>query len=104
MAACDASIDGRCGVVKMQGDLTALVVPGIGHELKEMVAQGARELVFDLTNTSMLDSSGIGLLIAAANTVAPKAGSVKVNNASSEIFRLLQSMRLVARLNVSQAE
>ena len=104
MAACSARLDGHCGVVTVQGDLTALVVPEIGRELKDMIAQGVRELVFDLSFTSMLDSRGIGLLIAAANTVAPHAGIVRVTHVSAEIFRLLQSMRLVTRLHVSQAE
>lgn len=104
MAACSARLEGQYGFVAIQGDFTALVVPEIGRELKGMVAKGARELVFDLSDTYMLDSSGIGLLIAAANTVAPNAGTVRVTNVSAEIFRLLQSMRLVNRLQVSPAQ
>ncbi|MBS1802415.1 MAG: STAS domain-containing protein [Acidobacteria bacterium] len=104
MSVCSARLEGQCGVVAIQGDFTALVVPEIGRELKDMVAKGARQLVFDLSDTYMLDSSGIGLLIAAANTVASHAGSVRVTNVSAEIFRLLQSMRLVNRLQVSPAE
>jgi len=57
--------------------------------------------VFDLSSTAMLDSSGMGLLIAAANSVVPQGGKVRVTNVGPEIFRLLQSMRLTARLNVS---
>jgi anti-anti-sigma factor len=66
-----------------------------------MLKKGARELVFDLAPTVMLDSSGIGLLIAAANSVAPNGGKVRVTNVCPDIFRLLQSMRLTSRLNVS---
>jgi anti-anti-sigma regulatory factor len=49
----------------------------------------------------MLDSSGMGLLIAAANSLAPGGGRIRVTNVSPDIFRLLQSMRLTTRLNVS---
>ena len=52
----------------------------------------------------MLDSSGIGLLIAAHNSLARKEGRVRVVNASADVFRLLQSMRLVGRLNVQARE
>jgi anti-anti-sigma regulatory factor len=43
----------------------------------------------------------MGLLIAAVNSVAPNGGKVRVTNVSPDIFRLLQSMRLTSRLNVS---
>ena len=89
------------GAVKMKGDLTAILVPELQACLKEMIDKGAREVVFDLTKTAMLDSSGMGLLIAAANSLAPMGGNVRVTNVCPEIFRLLQSMRLTARLNVS---
>ena len=89
------------GSVMLTGDLTAALVPELQAALKEMLSKGARELVFDLGNTAMLDSSGMGLLIAAANSLAPNGGKVQVTNVCPDIFRLLQSMRLTSRLNVS---
>jgi anti-sigma B factor antagonist len=91
----------RQGSVKLTGDLTAVLVPDLQAGLKEMVNKGARELVFDLASTTMLDSTGMGLLIAAANSVVPNGGTVRVTNVCPDIFRLLQSMRLTTRLNVS---
>lgn len=90
------------GLVKLMGDLTALLVPDLQAGLKEMLNNGTRDLVFDLTCTTMLDSSGMGLLIAAANSLSPKGGKVQVTNVCPDIFRLLQSMRLTGRLNVSE--
>ena len=49
----------------------------------------------------MVDSSGIGLLIAASNTLSQKNGRLAVVNTAPEILRLMQSMRLVTRLNIS---
>jgi anti-anti-sigma factor len=89
------------GSVKLTGDLTAILVPELKTGLRETLGRGARELVFDLARTAMLDSSGIGLLIATANSVAQTGGRVRVTNVSPDIFRLLQSMRLTARLNVT---
>lgn len=89
------------GSVRLEGDLTAIVVPNLQGDLKEMLNKGTSELVFDLTKTAMLDSSGIGLLIAAANSLASKGGKVRVTHVGRDIFRLLQTMRLTARLNVS---
>jgi anti-sigma B factor antagonist len=92
--------DGR-GLVTLEGNLTAMVVPGLQAALKRALEQGAKELVFDLANTGMLDSSGMGLLIAAANSLARLGGRIRVINVSPDILQLLQSMRLTTRLNVT---
>jgi anti-anti-sigma factor len=90
------------GSVKLTGDLTAILVPELLAGLRETLNRGARELEFDLAGTTMLDSSGIGLLIATANSLARSGGRVRVTNVCPDIFRLLQSMRLTGRLNVTQ--
>jgi anti-sigma B factor antagonist len=92
--------DGTLCRVILGGDLTASIVPALQTALKEGLG-GAGELVFDLEKTGMLDSSGIGLMIAAFNTMARAQKRMRVENVSPEIMQLLQSMRLVSRLNVS---
>ena len=93
--------NGNQCLVKLEGDLTATVIPDLQSDLKKQMDQGASEFVFDLENTVMLDSTGIGLLIAARNSITSKGGMLRVNSVSQDIFRLLQNMRLVSRLNVS---
>lgn len=90
----------RCRIV-LAGDFTATLIPSLQAALKEQLAQGLDELVFDLANTAMLDSSGIGLLIAAYNSLGRQQGRVRVQNASSDILQLLQTMRLTTRLQVT---
>ncbi len=90
----------RCRVL-IHGDLTAAALNGLPTALKGEVGQGADEVTFDLTRAEMMDSSGIGLLIAAHNSLSRTGGKLKVQNASPEILQLLQTMRLASRLNVS---
>jgi anti-anti-sigma factor len=85
----------------MEGDLTASIIPELQPRLKQELDRGAHEMVFDLGNTNMLDSSGIGLLIATYNSLNRLAGHIRVINASPNIQQLLQSMRLATRLNVT---
>jgi anti-anti-sigma factor len=87
--------------VTLAGDLTAATIPDLQPALRKALNQGASEMVFDLSNAVMLDSSGIGLLIATANSVTRRGGKVRVTNVSDDIFRLLQMMRLVDRLNAT---
>ncbi|MGC2111229.1 MAG: STAS domain-containing protein [Candidatus Korobacteraceae bacterium] len=92
--------DGSCHV-SINGGLTAVMVPELQQALKHEVDGGAQKLTVDLGETTMVDSSGIGLLIAASNSLIQKKGDIAVVNTSPEILRLLRSMRLVSRLHVS---
>lgn len=91
---------GACEV-RLTGDLTAAVVPGLQSALRQALPADVREVAFDLGAAAMLDSSGIGLLIATCNSLASRKGKVRVLGVSPEIHQLLQSMRLVTRLNVT---
>lgn len=85
----------------VNGGLTAVLVPELQQALKAEVDKGAQQITFDLAETRMVDSSGIGLLIAASNTLSQRHGKLSVINTAPEILRLLRSMRLVSRLNIS---
>jgi len=89
--------------VIMEGDLTASLVPDLQPRLKQELTRGIQEVVFDLGKTAMLDSSGIGVLIATYNSLNRQGGRVSVINVSPDIQKLLQSMRLATRLNVTGA-
>ncbi len=91
-------------LILIQGGFTAPLVPELQTELKRHLDEGVDEAVFDLGKTDMLDSGGIGLLIATCNSFGRKEGKIRVCNVSPDIFRLLQGMRLVSRLNVSGRE
>ncbi len=96
--------EGQRRTVTLHGDLTATVVPPLQAALRAELDAGAAEVSFDLGATRMIDSTGIGLLIATANSVAPRRGKVRVRNASRDVVRLFQSMRLTSRLDVSGRE
>ncbi|MDO8837039.1 MAG: STAS domain-containing protein [Vicinamibacterales bacterium] len=92
---------GSRSVVVVSGDLTAPMVPSLQGSLKQEIDEGALDIVFDLAATETLDSSGIGLLIAACNSLARISGRISVVNLSPPLLQLLHSMRLVSRLNAS---
>jgi anti-anti-sigma factor len=67
--------------------------------LRQELEKGAMSIVFDFMQTTLLDSSGIGLLIATSNSLAKKNGKVGIINVPPEIMRVLTSMRLAPRFN-----
>ena len=59
---------------------------------------------FDMKETITLDSTGIGLLVAASNSLRAVQGGIRLVSVKNDIFKLLRSMRLVERLRVSPEE
>ncbi len=84
--------------------LTAIETPELQTLLKEKIAGGIRSLIFDLKKTATLDSTGIGLLVAANNSLIGVQGQIKLVHVSADILRLLKSMRLADRLHATAEE
>ena len=75
--------------------------PNCVSKMREIVAEGIRELVVDLADVHMVDSSGIGLLISAYNSLRKVGGRLAVIHASAEILELFQTMRMHQHFSVS---
>ena len=84
--------------------LTSAEAPELQAALKREIADGALDLEFDLKDTATLDSTGIGLLVAAGNSLAAVQGSLRLINVSADIYKLLRSMRLTDRLHATPKE
>ncbi len=96
--------DGASTMVTLREKLTALVVQGMQPALKQAIADGSREVVFDLAATQTIDSTAIGLLVAASNSLAAVQGTVRVVNVGPEILKLFKVMKLTDRLHVQAGE
>ncbi len=84
--------------------LTATETLDLQAALKREIADGALDLEFDMKDTVTLDSTGIGLLVAASNSLAAAQGSLRLINVSADIYKLLRSMRLIDRLHATPKE
>jgi len=82
------------------GDLTASTVEAIRAQLKTLLQQGTQHLIVNLGGVQMVDSTGIGLLIQAHNSLNRVGGTLTVTQASEDIKGLFQSMRLDKRFNI----
>lgn len=86
---------------KPEGDITASSAPLIRVDLKNLIAEGVRDLVIDMTNTRVIDSTGIGLLVATHNSLARLNGKLAIKNVSQDLFELLKAFRLDKHFSVS---
>jgi anti-anti-sigma factor len=79
----------------------AASIPELRLKMREIVAEGVEELVIDLADVQMVDSSGIGLLISAFNSQRKVGGRLAVIHASTEILELFRTMRMHQHFSVS---
>jgi anti-sigma B factor antagonist len=89
-------------VVRPAGDsIVAASIPELRSKMREIVAEGVQELVIDLADVHMVDSSGIGLLISAFNSLRRVGGRLALIHASAELLELFQTMRMHQHFSVS---
>jgi anti-anti-sigma factor len=93
--------NGRAALVRLAGDVVAANAPILRGLLKNAVAEGAREITLDFTRVAMVDSAGLGLLIAAHNSLQKAGGRLAVVHASAEILSLFRSMRIHQHFTVA---
>lgn len=72
-------------------------VDGLRKTLEELLGSGEHNLVIDLSEVPMIDSSGIGIVVRYLATTKARGGSVKLLNPSQFAVRTL---KLVGVLNL----
>ncbi len=92
--------DGRKATILPAGDITASIVGPLKPRMKSLVDDGVTAIVFDLARTTMVDSVGIGLIVAAHNSVWKAGGSVSVVHASQDLLDLFKALRLDQHFSV----
>ena len=86
--------EGAAAVFRPGREVTASAADALRRELKELIDDGVTGLTVDLEGVEMIDSIGMGLFIAAHNSLLKKGGRLKVKGASGDLDHLLRTMRL----------
>lgn len=81
-------------VLRPAGDVVASAIPELRSELRDLVAAGTKQVIVDLCNVQMVDSAGLGLLIATHNSLKKVGGEMSVIQASADILELLTTLRM----------
>jgi len=80
--------------IKPDGDIVASVVEDFKALLQNTLRDAPGALAIDLSGTTMIDSMGIGLLIAAHNTLGKSGEKLRLLHPSQDILTLFRTMRL----------
>jgi anti-sigma B factor antagonist len=100
----DREVDG-VSVVTLDGRIVlGEATTALREKVKGLLGAGKKKLVLDLKGVSMIDSSGLGALVAAHSSAKSGGASLRLCNLGTRTNELLQMTRLVTVFEVSNSE
>lgn len=98
-----AKSENAASVLQPPGDLVAPTIEAFKKEVRSVLRRNPRFLILDLIRVRMVDSVGLGVLIAAHNALLRKGVKLELINVSGEIRELLEAMRLDRHFEIRSA-
>jgi anti-anti-sigma factor len=77
-----------------QSDIVADNCQEAKETLRALVASSSGEFVVDLNGVGMIDSKGLGILIATVNSLEAAGRTLRVTGANGDLVELFRMMRL----------
>ena len=82
--------DGGVAVLAARGRLDMVAAPQLRALVTETVGSGGSRVVVDLAETSFIDSSGLGALIAGLKTARQAGGDLRIAGAGEQVRMVLE--------------
>ncbi len=86
-------------VVSLEGDIDLAAAPTLKSALLELVREGHRQLILDLSGVSYLDSTGLGVLVGIRKRLADQ-GRLAIAGTPKNVFRVFQITGLDAKFEM----
>ena len=77
-------------VVAVRGEIDLFTAPELKKTLQEAIEGGATRLVVDLSETTFLDSTALGVLIGAVKRLRSREGSLVIVNTDTNIAKTFE--------------
>lgn len=71
-------IDDRTAVIAVAGEVDLYTAPELKRELVEVIDQGVRKVVVDLSEATFIDSTTLGVLLSGVKRLRPVGGELAV--------------------------
>ncbi len=77
-------------VVAVRGEIDLFTAPELKKTLQEAIENGATRVVVDLSETTFLDSTALGVLIGAVKRLRSRDGSLAIVNTDASIAKTFE--------------
>lgn len=78
--------DGR-RLIAVHGELDLFTAPELRTRLNDMIDDGTRQLIVDLSDTTFLDSTGLGVLIAVYKRMQSADGALVIIDSRNNVLK-----------------
>jgi anti-sigma B factor antagonist len=90
-------------------DLSGRIVLGEGSAgvrdlVRELISEGIRKILLNLSNVDYVDSSGLGELVCAFTSMRSQGGELKLLNVTRRVRSLLQITKLISVFEITDDE
>lgn len=82
---------GDAQIISLQGEVDLYTAPEFKQQLLEAIATGAKEIIVDLSQTTFIDSTTLGILVSGVKRLRSIDGNlslVSTNNDINKIFEI----------------
>lgn len=90
-------------VVAVRGEIDVATSPALREKLYAIIDGGARELVVDLSELGFIDSSGLGVLVAALKHIREQEGELVLSGLQQPALRVFEITDLTALFTIEPA-
>ena len=84
------SIDSERHVVAVRGEIDLFTAPELKQKLTDAIEGGKTRIVVDLTQTTFLDSTALGVLIGAVKRLRTRDGALVIVNVDQNIAKTFE--------------
>ena len=86
----DRRLDDATHVVAVTGEIDLFTAPELKQKLTDAIEGGKSRIVVDLTETSFLDSTALGVLIGAVKRLRSREGALVIVNVDQNIAKTFE--------------
>lgn len=83
-------VDGRRTVIALTGEVDLYTAPEFKNELIRVIEAGATTVVVDLTDTTFIDSTTLGVLVSGLKRVRPEGGRLRLVISDRNIKKIFE--------------
>ena len=88
-------------VIAPKSDIVGNATYELKKEFSHLLDSGELNVKLDLSSVSMIDSLGIGVLVATRNSIRQSDGEFSIVNLSEDLTQLFSNMRIIEFLNIN---
>jgi anti-sigma B factor antagonist len=77
-------------VIALSGEVDLYTAPEFKQQLLDVIAEGAREVIVDLTSTTFIDSTTLGVLVGGVKRLRPAGGQLSLVCSDRNITKIFE--------------